>query len=91
MKIPDDLADDDWKALAQERVDRLGAVVLAFDNEPSHVNAYARAWPQALVVHVDTNDSGRPVEVLARVPSIADFDAPAALTAGAAGATVRGP
>ncbi|HEY6003450.1 MAG TPA: hypothetical protein VIV57_11300 [Anaeromyxobacter sp.] len=91
MKIPDALGDDDWKAMAQEQVDRLGPVVLAFDNEPSHVNAYARAWPRAMVVHVDTNDSGRPVEVLAGVPSIADFDAPAALTAGAEGATARGP
>jgi beta-phosphoglucomutase-like phosphatase (HAD superfamily) len=91
MKRPDALPDDDWKALAQEEVERLGPVVLAFDNEPAHVNAYARAWPRAMVVHVDTNDSGRPVEVLAGVPSIADFRAAASLTAGAGDATARGP
>jgi hypothetical protein len=91
MKRPDALADDDWKALAREQVNRLGPVVLAFDNEPAHVNAYARAWPGAMVVHVDTNDSGRPVEVLAGVPSVEDFDAPAALSAAAEGATARGP
>jgi hypothetical protein len=91
MKRREALADDDWKALAQAEVARLGPVVLAFDNEPAHVNVYARAWPRAMVVHVDTNDSGRPVEVLGRVPSIADFDAPAALSAGAEGATARGP
>jgi hypothetical protein len=70
---PGDLGDDAWKALARGEVDRLGPVVAAFDNEPSHVNAYARAWPDALCVHLDTDDSGRPVEVLQRVPSVRDF------------------
>ncbi|HET7825466.1 MAG TPA: hypothetical protein VFK90_09030 [Anaeromyxobacter sp.] len=77
MKRDDALGDDAWKAAACAQVDQLGPVVLAFDNEPAHVNGYARAWPRALVVHVDTNDSGRPVEVLAGVPSIADFTAAA--------------
>jgi hypothetical protein len=48
-------------------------VVAAFDNEPAHVNLYARAWPLALCVHLDTDHSGRPIEVLERVPSIRDF------------------
>lgn len=87
LKRDDALGDDAWKVAAREQVDRLGRVVLAFDNEPAHVNGYARAWPGALVVHVDTNDSGRPVEVLAGVPSIADFRASAVLTAAAADAT----
>ena len=67
------LADDAWKTLAVRRVTALGEVVAAFDNEPAHVNLYARAWPGALCVHLDTDHSGRPVEVLERVPSIRDF------------------
>lgn len=69
------LDDDEWKAVARDAVARLGPVVAAFDNEPSHVNAYARAWPDALCVHLDTDHSGRPVEVLPRVPSVLDFRA----------------
>jgi hypothetical protein len=68
-----DLDDDGWKALARAQVDRLGPVVAAFDNEPAHVNGYALAWPEACCVHLDTDHSGRPVEVLARVPSVRDF------------------
>jgi hypothetical protein len=73
MKPEQPLDDDQWKALAASRVARLGPVVAAFDNEPAHVNGYAMAWPDALCVHLDTDHSGRPVEVLPRVPSIADF------------------
>jgi hypothetical protein len=69
----DDLLDDDWKAIAARRVETLGTPAAAFDNEPAHVNLYAHAWPDALVVHLDTDHSGRPVEVLSRVPSIRDF------------------
>jgi hypothetical protein len=57
-------------------VDGLGRVAVAFDNEPTHVNAYARAWPGAIVIHLDTDHSPRPVEVLPGIPSIADFRAP---------------
>ncbi len=73
MKPGDDLADDAWKALARRAVDRWGPVALAFDNEPAHVNAYARAWTGALAVHLDTDHSPRAEEVLASVPSVADF------------------
>lgn len=73
LKPRRELSDDEWKAEAAGLVDRLGPVVAAFDNEPSHVNAYAEGWPEATVVHLDTDDSGRPVEVLERVPSVGDF------------------
>lgn len=76
MKPGDGLSDDAWKVLARETVDGLGPVVVAFDNEPTHVNAYARAWPGALAVHLDTDHSPRPEEVLPTIPSIADFRAP---------------
>jgi hypothetical protein len=67
------LADEDWKAEAAAAVDRLGPVVAAFDNEPAHVNLYARAWPGALVVHLDTDHSSRPVEVAQGIPSVRDL------------------
>jgi hypothetical protein len=73
MKPSAAISDDAWKVEARAEVERLGPVAAAFDNEPTHVNAYAEAWPDALVVHLDTDHSGRPVEVLTRVPSIADF------------------
>jgi hypothetical protein len=73
MKPDGPLGDDEWKALAAARVALLGPVVAAFDNEPAHVNGYALAWPDALCVHLDTDHSPRPIEVLAQVPSIANF------------------
>jgi hypothetical protein len=73
MKPEAPLGDDEWKSLAAARVARLGPVVAAFDNEPAHVNGYAMAWPEATCVHLDTDHSPRPIEVLPQVPSIADF------------------
>jgi len=69
------LADDDdrWKEICHERLKELRGLACAFDNEPTHVNAYKRSFPEAVVVHLDTDHSRRPVEVLAEVPSIHDF------------------
>jgi len=79
------LGDDAWKEIARARVEALGEVVAAFDNEPAHVNMYARAWPAALCIHLDTDHSDRPVEVMAHVPSVRDFRLTAAARAGADG------
>jgi hypothetical protein len=73
MKPDQPLGDDEWKARAAGLVSALGPVVAAFDNEPAHVNGYAMAWPGALCVHLDTDHSERPIEVLPGIPSIADF------------------
>jgi hypothetical protein len=73
MKPSAELADDAWKEAARGEVERLGPVVAAFDNEPAHVNAYARAWPDALVIHLDTDHSPRAIAVADGVPSIPDF------------------
>jgi hypothetical protein len=73
MKDDPGMLDDDWKERARVQVERLGPVVAAFDNEPAHVNLYARAWPRSLCIHLDTDHSGRPVEVIDRVPSVRDF------------------
>ena len=91
MKPGDDVGDDEWKERARRQVESLGRVVLAFDNEPAHVNAYARAWPDALAIHLDTDHSPRAIPVLASVPSIADFRLPGAISDAAADATARAP
>ena len=70
-KLDDD--DDAWKEICHRRLIELRGIACAFDNEPTHVNAYKRSFPQALVVHLDTDHSRRPVEVLADIPSIHDF------------------
>jgi hypothetical protein len=69
---PDD-DDDRWKETCHARLLELSGLACAFDNEPTHVNAYKRAFPEARVVHLDTDHSGRPVEVRPDVPSIVDF------------------
>jgi hypothetical protein len=74
LKPTMEMHDDAWKADAHARLDRLGQVVAAFDNEPAHVNAYADTFPGAQVIHLDTDHSGRPVEVYSRIPSVLDFE-----------------
>ncbi len=69
---PDD-DDDAWKETCHGRMKELRGLAAAFDNEPTHVNAYKRNFPEAQVVHLDTDHSGRPVEVLAAIPSVHDF------------------
>jgi hypothetical protein len=69
---PDD-DDDRWKETCNARLREMSGLACAFDNEPTHVNAYKRAFPDARVVHLDTDHSGRPVEVRPDVPSIVDF------------------
>src|SRR5205823_3483659 len=73
LKPAFEMHDDAWKADAQAQLKRLGRVVAAFDNEPAHANGYAEAFPEAMVVHLDTDHSERPVTVLDRIPSILDF------------------
>jgi hypothetical protein len=70
-----DAADDDdrWKEICHQRLIALRGISCAFDNEPTHVNAYKQSFPEAVVVHLDTDHSRRPVEVRADIPSIHDF------------------
>jgi hypothetical protein len=70
-KLADD--DDGWKELCHRRLQAMSGIACAFDNVPAHVNAYKRAFPDAVVVHLDTDHSRRPIEVLAEIPSIHDF------------------
>jgi len=48
-------------------------VVAVFDNEPTHVNDYRRRFPEATVVHLATDHSGRPVALLEGILSVPDF------------------
>ena len=70
-KLSDD--DDGWKDVCHARLRELRHVACAFDNEPAHVNAYRRSFPDAVVVHLDTDHSSRPIEIDPGIPSIHDF------------------
>jgi hypothetical protein len=73
MKPDLELSDDDWKATAYSELRALGRVVAVFDNEPTHVNGYRRAFPDALVVHLATDHSGRDVPLADGIPSVRNF------------------
>jgi hypothetical protein len=78
MKPTLDESDDAFKAAAHAKVRELGAVVAAFDNEPTHVNDLAQSFPEAIVVHLATDHSGRQVALqsgIASIPSFAAFPA----------------
>jgi hypothetical protein len=68
-----ELSDDDWKTEAYARLKELGGVVAVFDNEPTHVNGYRAAFPEATIVHLATDDSGRNVPLAEGIISIRDF------------------
>jgi predicted secreted acid phosphatase len=65
--------DDLWKTEAQKLLRALGDVVAAFDNEPAHANAYRRGFPDATVVHLVSDHSGRDIALLPGIVSIAGF------------------
>lgn len=65
--------DDAFKDRAVAEVRQLGEVIAAFDNEPTHANGYRRSFPEALVVHLATDHSGRAVALLDGIVSIPDF------------------
>ena len=73
MKPQFELSDDDWKLEAYARLAQLGRVVAVFDNEPTHVNGYRLGFADATIVHLATDDSGRPVQLADGVVSIKDF------------------
>jgi hypothetical protein len=73
MKPTLEESDDLFKAEAHARVQRLGRVVAAFDNEPLHANDLARSFPEATVVHLDTDHSGRQIALAPGIPSIPHF------------------
>src|SRR5262249_7826569 len=61
MKPTVEQDDDGFKASAHTDVSVLGPVIAAFDNEPMHANDLAKSFPDAIVVHLDTDHSGRQI------------------------------
>ena len=73
MKPTEREDDDAFKRTAHARLGELGQVIAAFDNEPTHANDYLQRFPDAQVVHLATDHSGRPVQLLDGVISIPHF------------------
>ncbi len=65
--------DDAFKREAHAQLGRLGTVVAAFDNEPTHANDYRRRFPDATVIHLATDHSGRAVTLLDGIISVPHF------------------
>lgn len=65
--------DDAFKRSAHARLGQLGTLVAAFDNEPTHANDYLRRFPDAHVIHLATDHSGRPVVLLEAIVSVPHF------------------
>ncbi len=72
-KPTEGLTDEEWKAVALERIKRFGRAVVSIDNEPSNVNRFHRELPDALVVFVATDHSPLPVEPHPDLPVIRGF------------------
>lgn len=66
--------DDAFKRVAHDQLRGLGTVIAAFDNEPTHANDYRRKFPEALVIHLATDHSGRKVELLDGIISVPHFE-----------------
>lgn len=66
--------DDAFKRVAHEQLRKLGTVLAAFDNEPTHANDYRKKFPEAQVIHLATDHSGRKVELLDGIISVPHFD-----------------
>lgn len=68
-----DMADEDWKAEALERIAALGRPTVFLDNEPVNVNLFAARHPDALVVFVSTDHSFRPDAPRPEIPVVRGF------------------
>jgi hypothetical protein len=73
LKVDPEMHDDLWKTKAVELANLHGPVVAAFDNEPTHINGYRRAWPEALCIRLATDHSGRPVTLDPGIVEVSSF------------------
>lgn len=73
MKPQADDSDDEFKQQAFNQLTGLGELVAAFDNEPTHINAYRQTFPQAACFHLFTDHSMRRVKLLENIMSIRHF------------------
>ncbi len=76
MKPSFEVSDDEFKRDAHAQLQSLGTLIAAFDNEPMHANDYRRKFPEAQVIHLATDHSGRPVPLLEDIPSVPHFRLP---------------
>lgn len=65
--------DDVYKRAAHQQLETMGTVIAAFDNEPRHANDYARRFPGAAIIHLNTDHSGRTLELEPRIVTIPHF------------------
>ncbi|HLU68198.1 MAG TPA: HAD family hydrolase [Kofleriaceae bacterium] len=73
MKPTLDEHDDAYKLRTYDALRERGVVAAAFDNEPTHINGYREAFPDAIAVHLATDHSMRDIPVAPGIPSIRDF------------------
>lgn len=73
MKPTRDYSDDLFKKEAMEEFRHDGGILAAFDNEPTHINSYRRAFPEAICVHLYTDHSMRDVQLLDGIYSVSNF------------------
>jgi hypothetical protein len=73
MKPTEQENDDAFKRAAHARLGELGRLIAAFDNEPTHANDYLQRFPDAQVIHLATDHSGRPVVLLDSIVSVPHF------------------
>ncbi len=66
-------SDDTYKVSAHAQLAKMGTVIAAFDNEPTHANDYANKFTDAVVIHLATDHSGRPVQLVERIISVPDL------------------
>lgn len=81
MKSVQSIPDDEYKNNAMLQIDHGNnggdndgvEILAAFDNEPYHINAYRKAYPQATCIHLNTDHSMRPISLLDGIVSINNF------------------
>ena len=62
-----------FKKRALQEISKMGTPVLLVDNEPKNINIFADAYPNAMVVFVDTDHSPLPVVPYPHLPIIKSF------------------
>jgi len=65
--------DDAFKDRTYTALREAGTVIGAFDNEPTHINGYREAFPEADSIHLATDHSMRGIPVRDDISSIVDF------------------
>jgi len=73
MKPQVDESDDEFKAQTLQKLVDSGPVYAAFDNEPTHINSYRTAFPDAVCIHLLTDHSMRDIALMETIVSILNF------------------